>query len=83
MYSSFSNSCSIIDPRSVVQVAAASMVEAVVGGQNSNPYIHHPAYHPIKSEPNESTDSSTLKTEQDERKGNYEFIWKNLDKHMN
>ena len=70
-YLSYSNSCSIIDPRSVVQVAAASMVEAVVGGQNSNPYIHHPVYHPIKSEPNESTESSTLKTEQDERKGNH------------
>ena len=72
--------CSIIDPRSVVQVAAASMVEAVVGGQNSNPYIHHSVYHPIKSEPNESTDSSTLKTEQDERKGNHLSTFLTLDK---
>ena len=52
-----------------MQVAAASMVEAVVGGQNHHPYIHHHVYHPIKSEPNENTDSSTLKPEQDDRKG--------------
>ena len=49
------------------------MVEAVVGGQHHHPYVHHPVYHAIKSEPNEGTDSSTLKTEQDERKGNYLF----------
>ena len=61
----------LIDPRSVVQVAAASMVEAVVGGQNPHSYIHHHVYHPIKSEPNESNESSNLKPEHDERKGVY------------
>ena len=47
------------------------MVEAVVGGQNPHSYIHHHVYHPIKSEPNESNESSNLKPEHDERKGVY------------
>ena len=70
----------IIDHRSVVHAAAASMVEAAVTGQNHNhSYIHqdHPHGHqPIKSEPNDNCDSGTLKEEEKERKGNCSNIWK-------
>ena len=68
----------IPDPRSVVQVAAASMVEAVVSGQNQHPYSHHHYHHvqhPIKSEPTEQ--SGPPKTEKEEGKGNQFSIFKN------
>ena len=68
----------IIDHRSVVHAAAASMVEAAVTGQNHHhSYIHHHhshGHHPIKSEPNDNCDSGTLKEEEKERKGNYNVL---------
>ena len=65
----------IIDPRSMVHAAAASMVEAVVGGQNHHPYVHsHHEHTPIKSEPNESSEGGTLKSEREEGKGNTFYI---------